>query len=75
MKTHTIAEHLRQLRQELIALAHCCNLDGQSDEATKVQVLLVQLQTLDIQCADIAVWPPLVHIDEDGETHWECVPP
>lgn len=67
----TIESRLQEMEHDLIELLHCCNRDHQYTEAGKLQVMLIQLGTVDIQCASIAAWPPKVKIDESGESHWE----
>jgi hypothetical protein len=71
--TVTIENRLTEMENDLIALAHCCNRDQQYNEAAKIQVMLTQIQTLDIQCADIAVWPPKINFNEHGDSVWEVV--
>jgi hypothetical protein len=69
----TVKERIEEMRQDLIALAHCCNRDHQYHEATKIQAMLVSMQDLDIQCADVAAWPPKVDTNNDGDSCWACV--
>lgn len=69
----TVADRLLEIESDLIALAHCCNLDHQYEEAHKLQLMLTQILTLDIQCADVAAWPPKVNIEKDGTSVWEVI--
>lgn len=69
----TIQDRLTQMQRDLIDLAYCCNRDHQYNEAIKLQAALAQLDDVDIQCADTAKWPPVVHIEADGVSVWECV--
>jgi hypothetical protein len=69
----TVKDRLETMRLDLIALAHCCNRDHQYDEAAKIQTMLVTMRQLDIQCADVAAWPPKVDVDSGGDSCWACI--
>lgn len=69
----TVHDWLEDLQRGIIALAHCCNRDGQYNEANKLQGMLVQLASIDIQCSDVAAWPPKVDVDSSGDSAWVCV--